>query len=111
MPMRCTRALANVLPLHAVAGEARAGQAAPSPPSRAPWLPPLNALHAFEAAGRRLSFKAAAAELFVTPSAISRQIGALEERLGVSLFVRSHRALAPHRGRRRIPRGCSRCLR
>jgi LysR family glycine cleavage system transcriptional activator len=57
-------------------------------PVRAPWLPPLNSLHAFEAAGRHGSFKNAAAELCVTPSAISRQIKLLEEHLGVPMFVR-----------------------
>jgi LysR family glycine cleavage system transcriptional activator len=54
-------------------------------------LPPLNALRAFEAAGRHLSFKQAAAELCVTQGAISRHILNLEEHLGVSLFNRSHR--------------------
>jgi LysR family transcriptional regulator, glycine cleavage system transcriptional activator len=57
-------------------------------PARAPWMPPLHALHAFEAAGRHLSFKNAAAELCVTPSAVSRQIKQLEDHLGVVLFVR-----------------------
>lgn len=54
-------------------------------------LPPLNALRAFEAAGRHLSFKQAATELCVTQGAISRHIIKLEEHLGVSLFNRSHR--------------------
>jgi LysR family glycine cleavage system transcriptional activator len=49
----------------------------------------LNALRAFEAAARHLSFVAAADELNVTPSAISQQIRALEEYLNVPLFVRS----------------------
>lgn len=56
-------------------------------------LPPLNALRAFEAAARLLSFKLAAAELSVTPTAISHQIRGLEEYLGVSLFHRLTRAL------------------
>jgi LysR family transcriptional regulator, glycine cleavage system transcriptional activator len=56
-------------------------------------LPPLNALKAFEAAGRHLSFTKAAAELNVTPAAIGHQVKALEERLGVSLFHRQTRAL------------------
>ncbi|MEM7428816.1 MAG: transcriptional regulator GcvA [Pseudomonadota bacterium] len=56
-------------------------------------LPPLNALKAFEAAGRHLSFTRAAAELNVTPAAISHQIKALEELLGVPLFRRLPRAL------------------
>ena len=54
-------------------------------------LPPLNALRAFEAAGRHLSFKEAAIELCVTQGAISRHILDLEAFLGVSLFIRSHR--------------------
>src|SRR5258705_11864179 len=56
-------------------------------------LPPLNALRAFEAAGRHLSFKRAAAELHVTQAAVSHQVRALEAQLGVTLFVRLHRAL------------------
>jgi LysR family transcriptional regulator, glycine cleavage system transcriptional activator len=57
-------------------------------------LPPLNALRAFEAAGRHLSFKQAAIELCVTQGAISRHILNLEAFLGVSLFIRSHRQVA-----------------
>ena len=57
-------------------------------------LPPLNALRAFEAAGRHLSFKAAAAELCVTQGAVSRHVLNLESFLGVSLFVRSHRQVS-----------------
>jgi LysR family glycine cleavage system transcriptional activator len=56
-------------------------------------LPPLNALRAFEAAARHLSFSKAAAELHVTPAAISHQIGALEAFYGVQLFRRLTRAL------------------
>ncbi len=56
-------------------------------------LPSLNALRAFEAAARHLSFKKAAEELFVTPTAISHQIKALEGFLGVMLFRRLHRGL------------------
>jgi len=56
-------------------------------------LPPLNALRAFEAAARHLSFKAAAQELNVTPAAISQQIRALEEECGTPLFRRLTRAL------------------
>jgi hypothetical protein len=48
-------------------------------------LPPLNALRAFEAAARHLSFKLAAQELHVTPAAIGQQVKALENRLGVRL--------------------------
>ena len=49
----------------------------------------LNALRAFEAAARQLSFVAAAEELNVTPSAISQHIKSLEDYLGVKLFQRS----------------------
>jgi LysR family glycine cleavage system transcriptional activator len=56
-------------------------------------LPPLNALRAFEIAARHLSFKNAAAELCVTPTAISHQIKQLEEFLGVELFRRLTRSL------------------
>ena len=56
-------------------------------------LPPLNSLRAFEAAARHLSFKNAAAELSVTPTAISHQIKLLEEFLGLPLFHRLTRAL------------------
>ena len=57
-------------------------------------LPPLDLLLAFEAAARHLSFTRAAAERFVTQSAVSRQIQQLEASLGVLLFERRHRALA-----------------
>lgn len=56
-------------------------------------LPPLNALLAFEAAARHLSFTEAAEELYVTQAAISHQVKALEEHLGVKLFRRLNRAL------------------
>ena len=56
-------------------------------------LPPLDLLLAFEAAARHLSFTRAAAERSVTQSAVSRQIRALEDDLGVALFARQHRAL------------------
>jgi LysR family transcriptional regulator, glycine cleavage system transcriptional activator len=56
-------------------------------------LPPLDLLLAFESAARHLSFTRAAAERFVTQSAVSRQIRALEDDLGVALFARQHRAL------------------
>jgi LysR family glycine cleavage system transcriptional activator len=56
-------------------------------------LPSLNALRAFEAAARHLSFKAAGSELHVTPGAISQQIKALEDELGVPLFRRLTRAI------------------
>jgi LysR family transcriptional regulator, glycine cleavage system transcriptional activator len=56
-------------------------------------LPPLRALHAFEAAARHHSFAAAATELGVTPTAISHQIRQLEEACGVKLFQRRPRPL------------------
>jgi DNA-binding transcriptional LysR family regulator len=56
-------------------------------------LPPLDRLAAFDAAARHLSFTKAAGERFLTQSAISRQIAALEADLGVPLFRRRHRAL------------------
>ncbi|MFV0299145.1 MAG: transcriptional regulator GcvA [Hyphomicrobiaceae bacterium] len=57
-------------------------------------LPPLNALRAFEATARHLSFTVAADELFVTPAALSHQIKGLEDFLGQRLFVRRPRAIA-----------------
>ncbi|WP_423821953.1 LysR substrate-binding domain-containing protein [Salinisphaera sp. SPP-AMP-43] len=57
-------------------------------------LPPLASLLPFEAAARRQSFTAAAAELHLTQAAVSRQIRALEQDLGVSLFTRQHRSVA-----------------
>ncbi|MBP0592583.1 LysR family transcriptional regulator [Paraburkholderia sp. LEh10] len=57
-------------------------------------LPPLNSLRFFEAAARHGSFKLAAAELNLTPSAVSHGIVALEETLGVALFVREPRKLS-----------------
>lgn len=56
-------------------------------------LPPLNGLRAFEAAARHMSFTRAAQELAVTQAAISHQIRALEQRLGLKLFLRRNRAL------------------
>ncbi len=56
-------------------------------------LPPLNALKAFEAAARHLSFTLAAGELHVTHGAVSRQVSALETHLGAALFVRGTRGL------------------
>lgn len=52
-------------------------------------LPPLNALRAFEAAGRMGSIRGAATELVVTPAAVSRHIRVLEDWLGVTLFRRT----------------------
>lgn len=56
-------------------------------------LPPLTALRAFDAAARHMSFAQAAAELNVTPAALSFQIKSLEEHLGAPLFRRLNRAV------------------
>src|SRR5687768_4272427 len=57
-------------------------------------LPALDLLVGFEAAARHLSFTKAGEELYLTQSAVSRQIKELEDQLGVPLFQRRHRALA-----------------
>jgi LysR family glycine cleavage system transcriptional activator len=57
-------------------------------------LPPLGALRAFEAAARHMSFKAAADELGVTPTAISHQVHLLEQAIGLPLFRRRPPPLA-----------------
>lgn len=57
-------------------------------------LPPLNALRAFEATARHLSFTLAAQELSVTPAALSHQIKGLEDFLGQRLFERRTRSIA-----------------
>lgn len=56
-------------------------------------LPPLKSIQAFEAAARHLSFKLAADELYVTPTAISHQVKTLEDHFGVKLFHRLTRSL------------------
>ena len=56
-------------------------------------LPPLNSLRAFEATARHLSFSKAAAELHVTPAALSHQVRGLEELLGLKLFHRRARSI------------------
>ncbi|HZD25992.1 MAG TPA: transcriptional regulator GcvA [Alphaproteobacteria bacterium] len=68
-------------------------------------LPPLNAVRAFEAAARHLSFTKAAEELFVTPAAVSQQVKLLEGHLGQPLFRRLNRAMAlTDAGRLLMPR-------
>jgi len=57
-------------------------------------LPPLNSLRAFDAAGRRLSFRAAADELGVTQGAVAQQVRQLEAHLGCVLFERVPKGLA-----------------
>src|SRR5438067_1899019 len=67
-------------------------------------LPPLIELRAFDAAARHLSFKKAAAELGVTPTAISHQIRLLEQYCGRALFRRRPRPLSlTHVGARLFP--------
>src|ERR1700728_3745360 len=56
-------------------------------------LPSLNALRAFEAVARRLSFARAADELFVTKAAVAQQVRQLEEEIGAPLMERSGRGL------------------
>lgn len=57
-------------------------------------LPSLNALRAFEAAGRHLNFRAAADELFVTQGAVAQQVRILEEYMGFALFQRLPKGVA-----------------
>src|SRR5258706_5960575 len=57
-------------------------------------LPPLNALKAFEAAARSQNFTRAAEELRVTQGAVSQQVKALEDTLGLKLFARARQRLA-----------------
>src|SRR5688572_11638458 len=57
-------------------------------------IPPLDLLVGFESAARHLSFTRAGEELYLTQSAVSRQIKELEDQLGTALFQRRHRALA-----------------
>jgi LysR family transcriptional regulator, glycine cleavage system transcriptional activator len=57
-------------------------------------FPGLRSLRAFDAAARHLSFSKAAAELHVTPAAISHQIKELEDQTGVELFTRTSRSMA-----------------
>jgi DNA-binding transcriptional LysR family regulator len=71
----------------------RDGNAKEAPAPRSQQLR-LELLPAFEAAARHLSFTRAGAELFLTQSAVSRQIQQLEDSLGATLFERRHRALA-----------------
>ncbi|HEY2863143.1 MAG TPA: LysR substrate-binding domain-containing protein [Casimicrobiaceae bacterium] len=62
-------------------------------PRAPPRLPSLDLLKGFEAAARQLSFTRAAEELFLTQSALSRQMQTLEEQVGCALFERRHREL------------------
>lgn len=60
----------------------------------ADWLPSLNALRAFEAVSRHLSYRDAAAELGVTPAAVKQQVRGLEDALGARLVRRQGRGIA-----------------
>lgn len=73
-------------------------------------LPRLDLLYSFEAAARKLSFTQAASELFLTQSAVSRQIQQLEDELGTALFERRHRALALTEAGRIMQRAVTDCL-
>jgi LysR family glycine cleavage system transcriptional activator len=68
-------------------------------------LPPLNALRAFEATARHLSFSKAAEELHVTPAALSHQIRGLEDLLGLKLFIRRARSIELTEAARQIHPG------
>ena len=73
-------------------------------------LPPLNQLEAFEAAARHLSFTKAAQELSLTQSAVSRQIAAVEQHYGRTLFRRQHRSLALTEGGQTLYRATTEVL-
>jgi DNA-binding transcriptional LysR family regulator len=73
-------------------------------------LPSLDLLKAFEAAARHLSFTRAGAELFLSQSAMSRQIQQLERQLGTPLFIRRTRALLLTDAGRRYYRDVSQAL-
>jgi LysR family transcriptional regulator, glycine cleavage system transcriptional activator len=84
--------------------------AAPLPVATRSELPPLDLLRSFEAAARHLSFTRAAEELFLTQSAVSRQIQQVEASLGVTLFTRRHRALELTESGRLLQRTVVDCL-
>jgi LysR family transcriptional regulator, glycine cleavage system transcriptional activator len=73
--------------------------------------PSLDLLRGFEAAARHLNFTRAADELFITQSAVSRQIKALEDRLGVTLFLRQPKRLRLTQQGERLYRAVSSALR
>jgi DNA-binding transcriptional LysR family regulator len=73
-------------------------------------LPPLDLLRGFVAVARRMSFTQGAADLFITQSAVSRQVRQLEEWLGVSLVIRRHRAIALTEDGQRLFRVADACL-
>ncbi|WZB70977.1 LysR family transcriptional regulator [Achromobacter xylosoxidans] len=65
---------------------------------------PVTALRTFESARALRSFKLAAAELAVTPTAVSHQVKALEQRVGVALFERAARRAPDREGRQPVRR-------
>ena len=73
-------------------------------------LPPLHSLQVFEAAARHQSFVQAAAELFVTHGAVSRQVRQLEDALGLALFERRNRAVFLTAAGERLLATCSKAL-
>lgn len=89
-----------------------AGNAKPVTESGIPrdGLPPLELLRSFESAARHLSFTVAGQELYLTQSAVSRQIQQMESSLGVALFERRHRALALTEAGRVLQRAVIDCL-
>ncbi|MEZ5779103.1 MAG: transcriptional regulator GcvA [Paracoccaceae bacterium] len=74
-------------------------------------MPPLSLLQTFEAVARRGSFTLAADELCLTQSAVSRQIRSLEDKLGLPLFRRLHRAIEPTAKGQRLFESVTRGLR
>ena len=74
-------------------------------------LPSLDLVRGFEAAARQLSFTKAANELFLTQSAVSRQVQALEEHLGVALFERRHREIRLTEAGQQLYRSATEALR
>ncbi len=74
-------------------------------------LPPLDLFRGFVAVGRRMSIKLAAEDLCVTQSAVSRQVKALEDHLGVQLLVRNYRAIAFTPEGEQVFRAGENCLR
>lgn len=73
-------------------------------------LPPLHSLQVFEVAARHESFVQAAAELYVTHGAVSRQVRQLEESLGLTLFERRNRAVFLTPQGRKLHDACSQAL-
>lgn len=73
-------------------------------------LPPLDLIRGFVAVGRRMSFTLAAQDLFLTQSAVSRQVHLLEEFMGTALLHRHHRAISFTTAGERLFRSCDAML-